>query len=60
MDDKLGGLVTPPEWQLRLDGLLSVVVKGSDYATVVFAVTFEIDVTLVRRAVVSIDKVKVL
>jgi hypothetical protein len=35
-------------------------VKGGDNTTVILAVAFKIDVAVVRRAVVSVDKVEVL
>lgn len=38
--------------------MLGVVLEGGEDTTIVLAITLKVDVTLVRRAVMSVDEVK--
>ena len=60
VDDELGGLGAQPVRQVRVERLGGVVSQGADDAAVGLAVAVEVDVAVVRRAVVGVDEVEVL
>ena len=58
VDDELGGLAAPPRWERGIKGLQSIVLQGADDATLLFAVSLEVNIAVSGRVIVRVDEVE--